>query len=84
MAPQIEATYRRIEQRIGEHLSERFQQSLDELLAMLPEHESGQAAGDHLLQSKDGGAVASIADAGAIRTTAGGGGAMSVTSRDWY
>jgi DNA-binding MarR family transcriptional regulator len=63
MAPQIEATYRRIEQRIGEHFSERFQQSLDQLLAMLPEYESGQAAGDHPLQSKDGGAAGSVSDA---------------------
>jgi len=63
MAPQIEATYRRIEQRIGEHFSERFQQSLDQLLAMLPEYESGQAAGDHPLQSKDGGAAGGVSDA---------------------
>ena len=40
MAPLIDATYRRIELRIGEEFTARLQQSLDELLAMLPEYES--------------------------------------------
>lgn len=62
MAPQIEATYRRIEQQIGEEFSERFQQALDQLLAMLPEHESRPAAREGPSQSKDGGAVASVFD----------------------
>ena len=62
MAPQIEATYRRIEQQIGEEFTERFQQALDQLLAMLPEHDSRQAAGKSPSQSKDAGAVASVFD----------------------
>jgi homoprotocatechuate degradation regulator HpaR len=43
MAPQIDATYRRIERKIGEAFSERFQQALDQLLATLEAHESGPA-----------------------------------------
>ena len=35
MAPQIDATYRRIEQRVGAEFSARLQQSLDQLLATL-------------------------------------------------
>jgi homoprotocatechuate degradation regulator HpaR len=35
MAPQIEATYRRIEERLGSEFSERFQGMLDQLLATL-------------------------------------------------
>src|SRR6516225_8932574 len=35
MAPQIDATYRRIEQKIGAEFSARLQQSLDQLLATL-------------------------------------------------
>jgi DNA-binding MarR family transcriptional regulator len=62
MAPQIEATYRRIEQQVGEEFSERFQQALDQLLAMLPEHDSRQAARDSSSQSKDGGAAVSVFD----------------------
>ena len=37
MAPQIEATYRQIEQLIGEEFSELFWRQLDRLLAVLPE-----------------------------------------------
>src|SRR4029077_14761748 len=62
MAPQIEATYRRIEQQIGEIFSERFQEALDQLLAMLPEHESRQTARNSPPQSKAGGAAASAFD----------------------
>jgi DNA-binding MarR family transcriptional regulator len=60
MAPQIEATYRRIERQIGEPFSERFQQALDQLLAMLPEHDSGVR--DSRSQSKDAGAGVSAFD----------------------
>ena len=38
MAPQIDATYRRIEQTMGEQFSVRFQQALDQLLATLEAH----------------------------------------------
>jgi homoprotocatechuate degradation regulator HpaR len=38
MAPQIDATYRRLEQKIGAEFSARLQQSLDELLATLEAH----------------------------------------------
>jgi homoprotocatechuate degradation regulator HpaR len=62
MAPQIEATYRRIEQQIGEIFSERFQEALDQLLAMLPEHESRQTARNSPSQSKAGGAAISAFD----------------------
>jgi homoprotocatechuate degradation regulator HpaR len=40
MAPQIDATYRRIELQIGEEFAAHLQQALDALLAMLPEYES--------------------------------------------
>jgi homoprotocatechuate degradation regulator HpaR len=43
MAPQIDATYRRIERQIGAGFSARFQRSLDQLLATLPAHEPGAA-----------------------------------------
>jgi len=43
MAPQIDATYRRIEREIGADFSRRFQQALDELLAMLHAHEPQRA-----------------------------------------
>ncbi|HEY2339179.1 MAG TPA: homoprotocatechuate degradation operon regulator HpaR [Steroidobacteraceae bacterium] len=42
MAPQIEATYRRIEQNIGTEFSARFQQALDQLLATLEAHAPGR------------------------------------------
>ena len=42
MAPQIDATYRRIERQIGEEFSARFQQALDRLLATLEAHEPGR------------------------------------------
>ena len=42
MAPQIDATYRRIERQIGEEFSERFQHALDQLLATLKAHEPGR------------------------------------------
>jgi homoprotocatechuate degradation regulator HpaR len=38
MAPQIDATYRRIEHNIGTEFSARFQQALDQLLATLEAH----------------------------------------------
>ncbi|MBS0580508.1 MAG: homoprotocatechuate degradation operon regulator HpaR [Proteobacteria bacterium] len=41
MAPQIEATYRRIEQQVGAQFSGRLQLALDQLLAALPEYEPG-------------------------------------------
>jgi DNA-binding MarR family transcriptional regulator len=62
MAPQIEATYRRIERQIGEPFSERFQQALDQLLAMLPDHDAGQSARASRPQSKVGGAGTSAFD----------------------
>jgi homoprotocatechuate degradation regulator HpaR len=62
MAPQIEATYRRIERQIGEPFSERFQQALDQLLATLPEHDAGRGVGDSRTQSKDEDAGASAFD----------------------
>ena len=42
MAPQLDATYRRIERQIGEEFSERFQQALAQLLATLQAHEPGR------------------------------------------
>lgn len=45
MAPQIDATYRRIERQIGPSFSARFQRSLDLLLATLPAHDPGAASG---------------------------------------
>ena len=36
MAPQIDATYRKIEQQVGEDFSQRLQQALDQLLMTLP------------------------------------------------
>ncbi len=42
MAPQIDATYRRIERQIGEEFSERFQEALDQLLATMEAHEPGR------------------------------------------
>src|SRR5215469_2971173 len=39
MAPQIDATYLRIERQIGREFSGQFQQALDRLLAMLPANE---------------------------------------------
>jgi hypothetical protein len=42
MAPQIDATYRRIEQNIGAEFSARFQQALDQLLATLEAHAPGR------------------------------------------
>jgi homoprotocatechuate degradation regulator HpaR len=62
MAPQIDATYRNIEQQIGEQFSARFQQALDQLLAMLPAYESRPTTRDGAPQSKDGGAAASAFD----------------------
>jgi homoprotocatechuate degradation regulator HpaR len=62
MAPQIDATYRNIEQQIGEQFSARFQQALDQLLAMLPAHESRPTTRDSAPQSKDGGVAASAFD----------------------
>jgi homoprotocatechuate degradation regulator HpaR len=43
MAPQIDATYRRIEQTIGAEFSARFQRTLDQLLATLEAHTSRPA-----------------------------------------
>jgi hypothetical protein len=40
MAPQIDATYRRIERKIGLEFSADFQQTLDRLLATLEAHAS--------------------------------------------
>jgi homoprotocatechuate degradation regulator HpaR len=45
MAPQIDATYRRIEQTIGAEFSARFQQALDQLLATLQAHGPRRAEG---------------------------------------
>jgi homoprotocatechuate degradation regulator HpaR len=45
MAPLIDATYRRIELKIGEEFTARLQQSLDELLATLPEYGARRALG---------------------------------------
>jgi homoprotocatechuate degradation regulator HpaR len=39
MAPRIDATYRRIERQIGAEFSQRFHETLDELLRTLPAHE---------------------------------------------
>jgi homoprotocatechuate degradation regulator HpaR len=44
MAPQIEATYRRIEQQLGSKFSLRFQRMLDQLLATLELHAPGKTA----------------------------------------
>ena len=44
MAPQIEATYRRIEERLGSEFSERFQGMLDQLLATLELRSPGPVA----------------------------------------
>jgi hypothetical protein len=38
MAPEINATYRRIEQLVGREFSERIEQMLDELLSTLKAH----------------------------------------------
>ncbi len=46
MAPQIEATYSRIEQCMGNEFIARFQSTLDQLLATLPEYGSGEAGRD--------------------------------------
>jgi homoprotocatechuate degradation regulator HpaR len=43
MAPQIDATYRRIERTIGAEFNERFQKALDRLLANLQAREPGPA-----------------------------------------
>jgi DNA-binding PadR family transcriptional regulator len=43
MAPQIDATYRRIERDIGTEFSAHFQQALDKLLATLEAHASRSA-----------------------------------------
>ncbi len=43
MAPLIDATYRRIERKIGAEFSERFQQAIDRLLSSLGAHEPGPA-----------------------------------------
>ena len=45
MAPQIDATYRRIEQQIGAEFSVRFQHALDQLLATLEAHAPRRAHG---------------------------------------
>lgn len=45
MAPQIDATYRRIERHIGRPISVRLQQVLDRLLATLEPHGAGAAPG---------------------------------------
>jgi homoprotocatechuate degradation regulator HpaR len=45
MAPQIDATYRRIERKIGAEFSARFQQELDQLLATLEAHGPVRAQG---------------------------------------
>lgn len=45
MAPQIEVTYRRIEQCVGEEFIARFQSILDQLLTKLPEYAAGEV--DH-------------------------------------
>jgi homoprotocatechuate degradation regulator HpaR len=45
MAPQIDATYRRIEETIGTEFHERFEQMLDELLATLEVHTVNPPAG---------------------------------------
>src|SRR5213082_1857347 len=42
MAPQIDATYRRIERQIGEEFSERSEEHTSELLATLQAHEPGR------------------------------------------
>lgn len=42
MAPQIEATYRRIEERLGSEFSQNFQHMLDQLLATLELHAPGR------------------------------------------
>jgi len=62
MAPQIDATYRCIERKIGAEFSKRFQHALDELLATLQEYEPPPApragrsgAGDKDKQALQGG-----------------------------
>ncbi|MBS0366739.1 MAG: homoprotocatechuate degradation operon regulator HpaR [Proteobacteria bacterium] len=62
MVPQIEATYLRIEQQVGEVFSERLVQALDQLLAMLPEYDSRKAAGADLSQAKEAGAAGGVID----------------------
>ncbi len=62
MAPQIEATYRRIEQRMGDEFVKRFQATLDQLLENLPEYAADAAGGDGLSQYKEGAAAGSVFD----------------------
>ena len=45
MAPQIDATYRRIEQTIGAEFHERFELMLDQLLATLKAHAANPPTG---------------------------------------
>jgi hypothetical protein len=44
MAPEIDATYRRIEELLGSEFSARFQRMLDQLLATLEPRVPGRAA----------------------------------------
>ena len=44
MAPQIDATYRRIEERLGSEFNARFQRMLDQLLATLAPHVPARGA----------------------------------------
>jgi homoprotocatechuate degradation regulator HpaR len=62
MAPQIEATYRRIEQQVGEEYSERLQLALDQLLTMLPDYEPGEAGREGPSAPAEGGAAVSVFD----------------------
>jgi homoprotocatechuate degradation regulator HpaR len=62
MAPQIEATYRRIEQCMGDEFIQRFQSTLDQLLKKLPEYGAGEAGLDGSSQYKAGAAANSVFD----------------------
>ena len=53
MAPQIDATYRRIEREIGAQFSKRLREALDELLATLQAHGPRPARRAHRARSAD-------------------------------
>ena len=59
MAPQIDATYRRIERKIGAEFNANFQQTLDQLLATLDAHipRPGERAGSIARRRRRRGAV---------------------------
>lgn len=62
MAPQIEATYRLIEQCVGDEFMERFQSTLDQLLEKLPEFGSGEAGREGSSQYQEEAAASSVFD----------------------